>query len=172
MAVHKRKVLLVGIDAQEAPFLVDRLRRHGHPILLADNGATGLLEIHRERPVLVVAAARMPIMNGFQLLQVLRQDREIGHTPVILVTEGDGVEEMARAGLAGADLCLSRHSSAADMTLCIERALRLAAACDPSVLPAEESANGARSTGRAAAAHVDERWEDLPDEAWAGTGTR
>jgi DNA-binding response OmpR family regulator len=133
----RRLVLLVGIDPHGSAALIDRLRRHGCPVLYAENGAAGLLAIHRERPAIVLAAADMPIMNGYQLLLVLRADPAVRHVPVILLIAAESADAQARAALAGADFCLHRGASPGDLLLGISRLLQLARR--PEAAEAEET---------------------------------
>ena len=44
-------------------------------IVFADNGASALLKAHAARPDIVVAAAELPLLDGFLMLQALRSER-------------------------------------------------------------------------------------------------
>jgi DNA-binding response OmpR family regulator len=118
-----RKVLLVDDD----PLYVERLecvlRQRGYEICSAGDGASGLLAAHAEQPDLIVVDAEMPVMNGYQMLEVLRSDPSAGTPWVILITARAEETEIARGWVHGADVCLPRGSSFGDLLLMIERAL-------------------------------------------------
>ena len=60
------------------------LRGDGHKVHEAKDGIVGLALVKLHKPDLVVSDVQMPGMNGFELMQALRQDPNIAATPVIL----------------------------------------------------------------------------------------
>jgi DNA-binding response OmpR family regulator len=118
-----RKVLLVDDDAVYIERLERALRERGYATCSATDGATGLLAAHSEQPDLIVLDAEMPVMKGYQMLQVLRSDPSIRQASVILLTARGEENEIARGWLTGADVCLPHGSGFADLMLLIERAL-------------------------------------------------
>lgn len=52
----------------------------------AANGAECLLAVSRERPDLIILDVLMPVMDGFQTLEVLRQSSGSKGIPVIMLT--------------------------------------------------------------------------------------
>ena len=118
-----RKVLLVDDDAGYVERLEHVLRQRGFATCSASDGASGLLAAHSEQPDLIVLDAEMPVMNGYQMLQVLRGDATIRQAAVILLTPRGEETEIARGWIHGADICLPRASGFADLVLMIERAL-------------------------------------------------
>jgi DNA-binding response OmpR family regulator len=118
-----RKVLLVDDDAEYVERLAHLLRQRGFLTCSASDGASGLLAAHSERPDLIVLDAEMPVMNGYQMLQVLRSDPTMRQASVILLTPRGEESEITRGWLHGADICLPRGSGFADLALMIERAL-------------------------------------------------
>src|SRR5919198_1128991 len=101
-----RKVLLVDDDAAYVERLGHALRQRGFQTCSAGDGASGLLAAHSEQPDLIVLDAEMPVMNGYQMLQVLRSDPTIRQASVILLTARGEENEIARGWLTGADVCL------------------------------------------------------------------
>ena len=62
------------------------LAKDGYKVLEAKDGIVGLALAKLHRPDLVVSDVQMPGMNGFDMVQALRQDPNIAATPVILLT--------------------------------------------------------------------------------------
>jgi CheY-like chemotaxis protein len=81
--------ILVVDDEPDERFLVGRiLRREGHDVTVADNGATGLRAVGQEAPDLVVTDVMMPVMDGVEFIGRLRGDPATAGIP-ILAASGD-----------------------------------------------------------------------------------
>jgi len=121
--MHQREGLLLLVDGEvpRAESLARRLAHMGYRVQVADNGATGLLRVHELRPEVVVAAADLPILDGYLMLEALRKDPRTCHTQVILITEDAGQEELARGWKAGADLCVPRNDGEATLLTVLNR---------------------------------------------------
>lgn len=102
----KRRVLVVDDSALARALLARTLAGAGYEVIEAANGAEGAILALRERPFLVVTDLEMPVMDGSQLLQLLKGDPATRHIPVLMLTSHD--EGVARFwGLqAGADAYL------------------------------------------------------------------
>jgi len=118
-----RKVLLVDDDALYVQRLEHALRQRGFQTYAAGDGASGLLVAHAERPDLIVVDADMPVMNGYQMLEVLRSDPTTRKMWVILLIPRGEESEIMRGSLQGADICLPHGAGFTDLLLMIERAL-------------------------------------------------
>jgi CheY-like chemotaxis protein len=79
------------------------LAKDGYKVLEAKDGIVGLALCKLHRPDLVVSDVQMPGMNGFELVQALRQDPNIAATPVILLTALQDRADMRQGMVAGAD---------------------------------------------------------------------
>lgn len=118
-----RKVLLVDDDRVYRERLEHTLRQHGFDICSAADGASGLLAAHAQQPDLIVVDAEMPVMNGYQMVEVLRSNPRTEKMWVILLTARDGEDDIARGWEHGADVCLARTAGFGDLLLMIERAI-------------------------------------------------
>jgi threonine synthase len=80
--------LLIVDDHEEARTLIRRiLRSHGDfHIREATSGSEALAMASAQRPDLVVLDLMMPEMDGFAVLDALRQQRETANVPVVVVT--------------------------------------------------------------------------------------
>ncbi len=52
----------------------------------AENGAEGLVAIHRDKPDLIILDLTMPIMNGIEMLEKLKRDEIVKDIPVVMLT--------------------------------------------------------------------------------------
>ncbi len=82
---HTLKLLIVEDNLEFRNFLYHELSEQYH-VILASNGKEGLEKTLQEHPDLVISDVMMPEMTGVELCQILKQDVQISHIPVILLT--------------------------------------------------------------------------------------
>lgn len=99
VAPHNRRVFIVDDDEDIRNALVDSLTLRGYHCVAADHGASALRYLDTDQFHLVITDYRMPIMNGLQLLEALKQDPTHTLPPVILLT-ADMSKELRRQALA------------------------------------------------------------------------
>jgi CheY-like chemotaxis protein len=80
----KKTVLIVDDDPDLRQLLTTLLASEDIEVEDAENGEEALEAIHKHRPDLILLDMRMPIMNGWELCEVL--DREGDRPPVIVLT--------------------------------------------------------------------------------------
>jgi two-component system response regulator len=88
------------------------LQRAGHSVVCAANGVAAMETLKTVRPDLILLDLAMPEMNGLAFLRQLRADRNLGRTPVIVVSalsETPEVKEATKIGVQG-HLLKSRFS--------------------------------------------------------------
>ncbi|MDR2887642.1 MAG: response regulator, partial [Bacteroidales bacterium] len=84
-AMFNNLKLVVVDDVQHNRALVtDTLSDRGIELFEAENGALGLEVIRKVRPDIEISDLRMPVMNGFKLLEAIRKDPELAKTTVIV----------------------------------------------------------------------------------------
>jgi CheY-like chemotaxis protein len=62
------------------------LRRHGYEVAIASDGEEALQLIRSERPDIIVLDLIMPKLQGFDVLQILKQDTLTSAIPVIVLS--------------------------------------------------------------------------------------
>jgi len=112
------KVLIVdddqGVQALHALYI-----RRAFPnikVIFAGDGKEALELIERVRPVFVVSDYKMPTMDGFEFLRVLRGTPGGDSVPVIFVTGENSFASMEALRLAGATAVLAKPITPADLT--------------------------------------------------------
>jgi len=96
-------IVLMEDDAATRMLVASVLKKEGHEVLAAEDGAQGLVLVETRKPDLVVSDVQMPEMNGFQMLAALRQNTAIAATPVILLTSLQERAHMRIGMTTGAD---------------------------------------------------------------------
>jgi CheY-like chemotaxis protein len=84
----------------------DSLEVAAHPALLWRNrlplnGKDGLAAIRQKRPKFVISDLSMPVMDGWEMLFEIQQDRYIAQIPIIALTAHAMVGDRTRAIEAG-----------------------------------------------------------------------
>lgn len=62
------------------------LQHHGYRVLVADDGAQGLEAARVERPDLILMDVSLPVLNGIDAVQRLKQDPATQRIPVVMLT--------------------------------------------------------------------------------------
>jgi CheY-like chemotaxis protein len=65
----------------------------GHDVMLAANGREGLEMLAQQEPCVILLDLMMPVMDGFDTLQHLREDPRTAAVPVVVLTAKDLTDE-------------------------------------------------------------------------------
>lgn len=102
------RVLLIE-DSPDIRFLMKHdLEAAGHTVLTAVDGNLGLEAVKTTLPDLVISDIKMPQMDGYEFIRVIRSDPALRNTPAIALTGFGTKGEVERAIEAGFDLCLTK----------------------------------------------------------------
>src|SRR5690348_8488160 len=110
-------VLVVEDDAALRQVIELVLEARGYIVGQARHGGVALELMADSRPDVVVADLKMPVMDGYELLQRMDQEPTLQHIPVILLT---GNLEAGRSAL-GADAVLVKPFEPDELVATIER---------------------------------------------------
>ena len=101
---HERRVLVVDDDVEIQALLSTGLDEDGIDVHCVGNGEEALRHLKRDTPAAVLLDLRMPVMDGFQFLEQMRESRYHKGLPVIVITikrltpeEEDKLADMASA---------------------------------------------------------------------------
>jgi CheY-like chemotaxis protein len=79
-------ILVIDDDQAMRNMLETVLLDEGYSVILARNGKEGLELAARQRPALVLLDLMMPVMDGWQFLEAIKQMPEIADLPVLLLS--------------------------------------------------------------------------------------
>jgi DNA-binding response OmpR family regulator len=123
MTTLRKRVLLVDDDEQVLESLGCVLQQHGFEVLLARDGAEGLMRAERDAPDLIVLDVVMPRRSGIQVLNRLR--RRPLHSPrIILMTANDEQRHRDFAESKGVDAFIPKPFDIGQMVLKVELLLQ------------------------------------------------
>jgi PAS domain S-box-containing protein len=119
----RQKVLLVDDDPGIRMICRDVLEGHGFAVREVEDGERALPEARRFKPDLVLVDVMMPGMDGFQLAQRLRGERETALAPIIFLTARGQTADKVRAFKLGAEDYLVKPFDSAELVARVEKAL-------------------------------------------------
>ena len=99
----KKKILLVEDDTALASVYKSRLELEGFEVSHVANGELALSSAVEFKPDLIVLDAMMPKINGFDVLDILRNTPETTNVRVVMLTALSQPTDKERAKELGAD---------------------------------------------------------------------
>lgn len=83
----KNKTVLIVEDSEPAIIQIkDILERYNYTVLTAKDGADALEQINKKIPDAIILDLMMPEMDGFKVLQTIRDAELTAHVPVLILT--------------------------------------------------------------------------------------
>ena len=101
-------ILIVEDSMIQAELLRRILVQQGYRVTLAKDGAEGLAAARKEQPKVIVSDITMPVMDGFEMCQAIRQDAVLRDIPVILLTMLTDTKDVIHGLNAGADYYVTK----------------------------------------------------------------
>ena len=84
------RILLVDDNQQYREILGDALRRYGHSVLTAADGAEAFELLEATYFDLVISDIEMPVIKGTELYQLMRNDPRFQKTPFLFISGHPG----------------------------------------------------------------------------------
>jgi class 3 adenylate cyclase len=103
MKLSEASILVVDDNELNRDLLSRHLRRQGYAVAVAENGREGLDKIQEQSFDLVLLDIMMPEMNGYQVLEHLKEDPELRHLPVIVISAVSDLDSVVRCIELGAE---------------------------------------------------------------------
>jgi len=122
---RKKKILVVEDDSTIRELFCSLLTAAGFEAEGAEHALAAVCAIVREKPDLILADIRMPIVDGLSLVRELKAHGDSGHIPIIAVTGLDTKESREAATEAGCDGYITKPIEAGAFAGQIREFLRL-----------------------------------------------
>ncbi len=81
-----KKILLVDDEPELRTAVKIRLEVEGYKVIPASNGKECLELARTENPDLIILDLMMPVMDGYTALRRLKEDPDLSHIPVIILS--------------------------------------------------------------------------------------
>lgn len=102
------KILVVDDEPHIVMMLEARLRKNGFEVTTAASGAEAMAQVKQDRPDLIVLDVMMPVMSGFEVCRLLKENPATKAIPVILLTAKSTERDQTLGISAGADAYVTK----------------------------------------------------------------
>lgn len=104
--IPKRTILIAEDDKRIRNNLADFLLNEGFDVIAAANGSMAFLLALEASPDLIISDVHMPVMNGLELLEKVKEDPRTSLIPVIILTSDVGIHRSDTGIPGGAAACI------------------------------------------------------------------
>jgi diguanylate cyclase (GGDEF)-like protein len=130
-------VLVADSDPFNLRLLSELCGTLGYEVMTAADGGAVLDAMARQRPSLVLMDAGLPVMDGLNVLGILKADSGLCDVPVLLVTQETDTLSRERGLALGADHCLHKPYRPLEIQ---QRLREIIDKCDPDAAPQQTRA--------------------------------
>ena len=109
------KVLIVEDEESILLSLEFLLTKEGYAVSTARDGAAALRALQERPPDLVLLDVMLPLIDGFELCRLIRENPALSGTRIMLVTARGREAEIARGMALGADAYLTKPFSTREL---------------------------------------------------------
>ena len=120
-SLKRRKVLVVDDEERMVRFIRLNLEHDGFIVIEAFNGKQALQRLRDATPDLILLDIMMPDLDGFEVLQMIR---EINNVPVIMLTAKGEEDDRVRGLELGADDYITKPFSPRELVSRVKAVLR------------------------------------------------
>ena len=119
--VKRKKVLVVEDSTTTRKVISIALSQNGYEIIEAGDGLEALSKLNEATPDLILLDIILPIMDGYKILSIIRENSEFEKIPVIMLTSKDGIISKVKGKVAGSAAYLTKPFDPAQLVATIER---------------------------------------------------
>ncbi len=120
-----KKILFIEDESALQKTFGDVLKQEGYQMFSALDGEVGLRLVKTEKPDLILLDLILPKINGFEVLEKLKEDQGTKDIPVIVLTHLEEMEDVQKAIELGAkDYLVKANYSLKEVVEKIKKALQ------------------------------------------------
>lgn len=99
------------------------LKREQMRVLSAADGLSALAIVADEKPDLVLLDIMLPRMDGYQICQIIRRNKDFKKLPIIMLSGKDGLFDRVRGKFAGSTEYVTKPFDPADLVRVVRKHL-------------------------------------------------
>lgn len=122
---HKR-LLLIDDDPNLILLVKDYLEFRGYAVITAENGREALMVLEQEIPDMIICDVMMPEMDGYTLVENVRQDPRTSWIPVLFLSAKGQSSDRVRGLNTGADVYMVKPFEPEELVAQVESSLKQA----------------------------------------------
>ncbi|NET56071.1 MAG: response regulator [Symploca sp. SIO2E6] len=121
----KGKILIIDDNIDTLRLLSNLLKQRGYQVRKAINGKMALMGVNAEKPDLILLDVIMPVMNGYEVCQQLKNNPKTASIPVIFLTAlDDSVDKVKGFEVGGVDY-ITKPFQVEEVVVRIEHQLKI-----------------------------------------------
>ncbi len=108
------RLVMVIEDLPEMRLFLERILKKRYKVVTAEDGMDGIAKLHslNEEVSLIISDLMMPKMDGFEVLQYVREHDDLKHIPFLILTARNAEEDHLKAFTIGVDDYLTKPFNA------------------------------------------------------------
>jgi K+-sensing histidine kinase KdpD len=100
-ASNAARIMVVDDTPENLTLLQDMLRNHGYQVFALPNGQMALKAVTKNPPDLILLDIRMPGLNGYEVCERLKADKQTADIPIIFLSALHDADDKIKAFQAG-----------------------------------------------------------------------
>lgn len=120
------RLLLVDDDPNLILLVKDYLEFQGYEVITAENGRDALETLNHQVPNMIICDIMMPEMDGYTLIERIRQDARLSWIPVMFLSAKGQSQDRVRGLNTGADVYLVKPFEPEELVAQVDSSLRQA----------------------------------------------
>jgi DNA-binding response OmpR family regulator len=117
------RVLVIDDEPLIGTILSYAFGADGHEMRTADSGRDGIEMARTDHPDVIVLDLMMPSVNGYDVLEVLRDDEATKEVPILVLTAVTLTRERDRCLAEGADIVMTKPFDPRDVARAVDALL-------------------------------------------------
>ncbi len=109
MSKKVKKIIVVDDSLTIRKAFQYHLRSMGYDVTMAESAINALEILNKEKFDLILSDLVMPKLDGYQLLKLIKADKELAHIPVLMLSGLNEMDYVVKCINAGADDYLLKH---------------------------------------------------------------
>ncbi|NET43805.1 diguanylate cyclase domain-containing protein [Okeania sp. SIO2B3] len=124
-SILRESILIINDNPKSLKLLTELLSLQGYKVQIATSGKEALENIHFELPDLILLEVKMPEMDGYQICECLKIDKQTTNIPVVFISALDGAMDKVKAFTVGGVDYITKPFELIEILARIENQLRL-----------------------------------------------
>lgn len=116
-------ILIIDNNKMNAELMVYLLNYHGYGSLIASNGEEGIVMARLHKPNLIISEINLPILNGYEVAKILKNDSELKKIPLLAVTAYAMLGDRSKVRSSGFDAYISKPINPSHFIIQVETLL-------------------------------------------------
>lgn len=118
------KIIVVDDELDILDFVQISLEADGFEVITASSGKEALAKIKQELPDLILLDLMMPHMDGYEVMKILKADKQTRNIPVIMLTALAQADDKVKGLRTGADDYITKPFDLRELTLRVNAVLK------------------------------------------------